>query len=900
MSRENVALVSFNRGLISPLALARTDLKRTAFSAETMVNWMPRVFGSMMLRPGWEYLGSSLSDAAARFIQFIFSTDDSALVELTSGNMRIWVDGALVTRPAVTTAITNGTFLTDLTGWTDADEAGGTSVWVTGGYMGLTGNGTAAAIRLQQVTVAGANIGVLHALAININRGIVTIRVGSTSGGDEYVNETVLGTGNHSLAFTPSGDFYVQFQSRLKRQVLVDSCTVEASGNITVTAPWAAADLNNVRYDQSGDVIFVACKDKQQRRIERRSDNSWSVVTYQPEDGPFNLINNGPITITPSGLSGNITLTASAPLFRSGHAGALFKITSSGQRVTASVTAQNNFTSTIEVTGSGTSRIFTIIRSGTWVATVTLQRSLTSSAGPWADVTTYTTNATITLDDSLDNTTAWYRIGVKTGDFTSGQVDLELSYNIGSIDGIVRLTGVTNSTTAAAEVFTDLGGTAATADWYEGQWSDESGWPTSVAFVEGRLGWSGNNGVWLSVSDAFDSFDDSVEGDSAPISRTIGSGPVDTVNWMLALQRLLLGAEGAEFVAKSSSFDEPLTTTNFMIKAVSTQGSAAVEAWRIDKLGIYVQRGGTRVMQVAYDGTDGEYGSTDLTQLCPEVTQPYVVRMSVQRQPDTRIHCVLSDGTVAVAIFDRAENVLCWIKLETDGLVEDVAVLPGEAGQSEDVLYYHVNRTINGSTKRYLERVALEADCIGGTLNEQADSFLTYSGVSTTTITGLSYLEGEAVVVWGDGIDLSPTDEDGVQTTYTVTGGQITLGTAVTSAVIGLPYTAQWKSTKLAYASGAGTALVQKKKVQHLGLIMRYVHRMGVQYGPDFDTLSDIPGKENEAAVSSTTVHTNYDEEAFEFEGEWNSDSRLCLQAQAPRPVTILAGVISVETHDKT
>jgi hypothetical protein len=139
-----------------------------------------------------------------------------------------------------------------------------------------------------------------------------------------------------------------------------------------------------------------------------------------------------------------------------------------------------------------------------------------------------------------------------------------------------------------------------------------------------------------------------------------------------------------------------------------------------------------------------------------------------------------------------------------------------------------------------------------------------------------------------------------VQTTYTVTGGQITLGTAVTSAVIGLPYTAQWKSTKLAYASGAGTALVQKKKVQHLGLIMRYVHRMGVQYGPDFDTLSDIPGKENEAAVSSTTVHTNYDEEAFEFEGEWNSDSRLCLQAQAPRPVTILAGVISVETHDKT
>lgn len=154
-------------------------------------------------------------------------------------------------------------------------------------------------------------------------------------------------------------------------------------------------------------------------------------------------------------------------------------------------------------------------------------------------------------------------------------------------------------------------------------------------------------------------------------------------------------------------------------------------------------------------------------------------------------------------------------------------------------------------------------------------------------------------MVWANGVDLSPTDENGVQTTYTVTGGQITLATAVTTAVIGLSYRARWKSTKLAYAASGGTALTQKKKIQHLGLVMRHVHRLGVKYGPDFDNLSDLPSKENESAVSSNTVHTSYDEESFEFEGTWDSDSRLCLQAQAPRPATILAGVISVETNDK-
>jgi hypothetical protein len=35
-------------------------------------------------------------------------------------------------------------------------------------------------------------------------------------------------------------------------------------------------------------------------------------------------------------------------------------------------------------------------------------------------------------------------------------------------------------------VITDLGGTAATDVWAEGEWSDYRGWPTAVAFHEGR------------------------------------------------------------------------------------------------------------------------------------------------------------------------------------------------------------------------------------------------------------------------------------------------------------------------------------------------------------------------------------------------------------------------------
>lgn len=893
MPVQSIALYSFNRGIVSPLALARVDQERLALAAETMTNWVPRTLGSMMLRPGWQYLGSSASDAKARYLPFVFSTDDTALIELTNNLMRVWVDDALVTRPSVTTAVTNGNFDTNLTGWNSADEAGAQSAWGPGGYMFLSGDETEtkAAKRWQLVIVSGGNIGVQHALRIVINRGPVVLRVGSTSGGDEYIHEVALDAGTHSLAFTPTGNFYIEFSSRLRRKTIVDSCNIEAAGVLTLPTQWAEADLAKIRHDQSGDVVFVACDGYQQRRIERRANNSWSLVQYLADDGPFRIPNLGTTTLTPSFTLGDIAVTSSVPLFRAEHNGALFRITTFGQKILLGIGEENKFTDAIKVTGSGTQRAFTINISGTFVATLTLQRSLESDAGTWVDVTTYTTPQTISYNDGLDNQEAWYRIGVKTGNYTSGSIVVTMIYSYGSVDGVVRITGIASSTEASAGVITRLGNYGVpTEDWAEGEWSDYRGYPTAVGFHEGRLFWSGLNRVWGSVSDDYHSFDPEYEGDAGPISRTIGSGPVDTINWLLSLQRLIVGAEGSEQVCKSSSLDTPLTNTDFSMKQASGYGSAQVEAVKLDKTGIYVQRGGTRVMLIAI-GSDGEYGSTDLTVLVPEICESGAVRIAVQRKPDTRLHCVLADGTVAMMVFDDLENTIAWLKLETDGFVEDAVVIPGSGTYAEDAVYYHVNRTINGATKRYLEKWAIESECRGETLNKQADSFITYSGVATATITGLDHIEGETVIVWGGGKDIG---------SYTVTGGQITgLSEAVTSAVIGLPYTAQWKSAKLAYASGLGTALLQKKRLSHLGVILANTHAQGLKYGPSFDYMDDLPLMESGAEVGADTVHTSYDEEMFEFPGEWDTDSRLCLQAQAPRPCTILAAVLPVETHDK-
>lgn len=873
-------LNAFNRGRISPLALARIDFKRTALSAEIQTNFMPRALGSMMLRPGLGYTGATKSNLASVTIPFVFAVDDTARLELTNAIMRVWVDDALITRPTVSGAITNGTFNSDITGWSDEDGGSASSVWAAGGYMSLTGTGTAAARRRQQVTCG--NVGVRHALNIAISRGPVRIRVGSSAGGDQYIVETSLDTGYHSLAFTPTGDFYIDLFSYEPSISLVDSIAVAGSGTMEITTPWLTADLANVRWDQSGDIVFVACTGYQQYKIERRPNDSWSVCRYYADDGPFMIQNVGAVTLTPSATSGDITLTSSAAMFYSTHEGALFRLTQTGQSADVEITAEDQFSEPIRVVGVDGTRAFAVIITGTWSATITLQYSV-GSPGDWVDATSgsYTTNTAISYDDTLDNQVIYYRIGCKAGNFTSGTANASLSISSGSQTGIVRITGYLSTTTATARVLTQLAKATATSDWSEGFWSDRRGWPSAVAFYEGRLWWAGRDRIWGSISDSFYSHDDTFEGDAGPISRSIGSGPVDRIYWMLAMDGLILGAGGKIWSVRSSSLDEIVTPTNFNLKPCG-QGSATIAGAVIDKSGVYVQRSGTHLYEVL-QGDDYKYGSDDLAKHIPEIGDPSIIRVAVQFKPETRVHLVRSDGTVAILIFDKAEEIQCWVDVETDGDVEDVVVLPGTV---EDEVYYTVKRTIGG-TKRYHEKWALESECVGGTLNKQADSFVSASG-SGASITGLSHLEGEDVVCWADGE---------YKGEFTVSSGAIAQA-YTTGYVVGLPYIAQYKSTKLAYGAPDGqTSLCKKKKIFRLGIIARNIHPTGLRYGPSFDLMDDMPMVEDATTIDPDTVRATYDEETFPFPGDWNTDSRLYLEAGPMKPVTILACVIEMESN---
>jgi len=914
VGKTHSPLLSFNRGEVSRYALARVDIERMRLSAEEQVNWAPWVLGPMMLRPGLQYCGGILNDLTCRLIPFVFSNDDTALLELTDSDLRIWTVAndteTLVTRPTVSTTVTNGDFSSS-TGWTLTATGAGASSAISGGLLTMSSpvaGGLAQAKRT--VTVAAPDQNVRHGFRIVVTRGPIRFRAGTADGLDDYISETTLDTGTHSLSFIPTGGtVYIQLETITAQAKIVDSITIDAAGVLTIPTTYDEADLPYVRYTQSGDIVFLACQGQAQRKIERRGVHSWSFVLFKADDGPFQNANGTDITMTPAALSGNTTLTASRAYFNSSHVGSLFRVFSSGQTTNDSLAASNTFGATIRVSGTGNDRIFNYSVTGTWSGTLTLQRSLDSDSTGFIDVTTFSANTTNSYNDSLNNSICWYRIGFKAAAYTSGTAVIALTYPGGGAAGVARVTSYSSTTVVNIEVLNPFSSLTASSNWSEGDWNDNVGWPSALRFHDGRLWFAGRDRIWGSISDAYTSFDPDYAGDAGPINRSVGFGPVDTINWLLDLSRLIVGREGAETSVRSGSFDQPLTPTNFTLKDCSTQGSAPVAAVKIDTRGVFIQQSNRRVFELGFDVNSQDYNAHDLTRLNPDIGSEGFVDLAVQRQPDTQLHFIRGDGQIAALLHDAEDQVEAWWRIDTDGgvngVVESVAVLPGSM---ENRVYYAVKRTINGSTKRFLEKAARRDQCYGLPEARLADSHTMYSGAAVTTISGLDHLEGCSVVVWGwnTSTPFTATLPDGsTQTvgrdfgTFTVTSGAISgISSAVTDACIGLGYEATFKSAKLAYAAQMGTALNQTKKIDTLGLILANTHQQGLEYGQSFTVMDTLPLVEDGDVTDTNLVWEDYDKMMVTVPGEWSTDARLCLRATAPRPAMVMAAVLDMTTNE--
>jgi len=420
--------------------------------------------------------------------------------------------------------------------------------------------------------------------------------------------------------------------------------------------------------------------------------------------------------------------------------------------------------------------------------------------------------------------------------------------------------------------------------------------PSVVTFFEQRLVFANTNEnpqtLWFSKNGDYLNFTAGTADDDALI-YTIASNQVNAIRYLSATRVLTIGTSGGEYVVTATS-DGPITPSTTLIRKYSNYGSSMTEPVQVADVTLFLQRGNRKIREFKYVGdiNADAYQAPDISILAEHITKGGITQFAYHQEPDSVVWMVRADGVLIGMTYRREESVVAFHKHilggEFDGghaVVESIASLPTDTG--EDELYLIVKRTINGSTKRYIE--LLKTFDFGGVTTGAffVDSGLAYAGPATTVLSGLYHLEGETVSTLANGA----THPDTV-----VSGGGIPLSFSSTTAAVGYNYVSNMQTLRLEAGSVDGTSQGKPKRIH--AITMRLHETVGVEIGNSSGELDRIYFRDSSMAMDQAVPLYTGDKD-IEFPGGYVDDDRIYVRQNQPLPMTVLALFPRLNTFDK-
>lgn len=652
---------------------------------------------------------------------------------------------------------------------------------------------------------------------------------------------------------------------------------VESGGEpYEIEAPWAAEALLELQFVQINDVMFITHKDYPTYKLTRIADDDWTLEAVEFDQPPFLTENLTTTTITPSGTTGSITLTASASLFNVLHIGSYWRIGHKRAADTLShdITANGNST-TIEVFGPYTLRSY-----GTWTADLSFQKSL-DNGSTWVTVHKVVGKSDQNLEiRGTSEEHALFRVNVANfASATAARATIEREDAI--IYGIAKVTAFTSATVVTATVTESLYSTAATDFWSEGAWSEYRGYPRACTMHEQRLVLGGTSHqpstIWGSVVDDFENFEAGTNDDDS-YSFTLAGLELNAIQWMASLKALLVGTTGSEWRVIGDELGAIISPTKVSSKQFSFYGSEYVQAESTGEVVLFVERKGRRLREIAPDADS--FRATDMLLLAPHLTEDGTL-VQLSWQADARIlWCITSDGRCLGMTYNREQAVLGWHRHVTDGDFFSVATIYGDTGATDEV-WFIVRRTINGADVFYVERLnptewETRSQYFG------VDSGLSYSGSPVGTFGGLDHLVGETVDALVDGVVYTGLVVD--------EHGEVNLPTGVTGSVvhIGLPFASILSPFRLDADTQLGVHLGQSKRIDSVAV--RVYRSAGIKYDFDGTGADVIPLKAKDGQVTTGLYgDPEAEDQPLVMKAGNTHDPRLTIRQTDPLPLTVQA-----------
>ena len=533
--------------------------------------------------------------------------------------------------------------------------------------------------------------------------------------------------------------------------------------------------------------------------------------------------------------------------------------------------------------------------------------------------------------------------------------------------GVYGFLGETTSTSIVdANIAPDF---SRTPPVYDNPFPSSNNFPGAVSYFEQRRVFAGTNNdpqtIYMTKSgtESNMSFGIPIRDDDR-IKFRVAAREANTIRHIVPLTQLLLLTGSAEWRIASVNSDA-ITPSSISVKPQSYVGANNAQPVIVNNSMVYAAARGGHVRELGYNWQANGFITGDLSLRAPHLFDNLtIVDMALAKAPLPIVWMTSSNGKLLGFTYVPEQQVGAWHQHDTDGTFESVASV---SEGNDDVVYCVIKRTINGATKKYIERM-------GTRLYEtQRDSFFvdagaTYNGTNTdanqnvTISGGTNYIRGESVTItanynlfnappslddvgdaivlvdgtnyyrcnitsttsqtvatvkldrdlpaslrntaittyevarnvisgitWLEGKTVSILADGAVHPQKVVSSGSVTLDRASSIVHVGLPYDSDLQSLPLALQAEAfGQGRV--KNLNHVWV--RVLESSGIFAGPSADKLVEAKQRTTEPYGSPPNLKT--EDIKIMLTPTWQDNGQLFVRQSDPLPLTIVGLTLEV------
>lgn len=566
------------------------------------------------------------------------------------------------------------------------------------------------------------------------------------------------------------------------------------AGNIfEVPNPFAEADLFDIHYVQSQDVLTLVHPNYAPMQLQRRGATYWTLITETfASDLAQPVMSSAVSTATGTGMSPQ-----------------LYKVTAVGETgveeglasLNTGLAARAVTAITIANPGVFTTSVAHGFAVGETVTIAGVSASMTQLGNDNYRVASVPSTTTFTLqrsDGSVVNTTGYTAYSgaggtaaeqpyiainnlLTTGNYNNifwDAVTGATRYNVyKQSNGLYGYIGQTDQLTFKDDNITaDISKTPPVASQ---PFIGAGNFPGAVSYFEQRKAYAGTinkpQNLWMTQSGTEANLGYSIPTrDDDAIAFRVAAREANTIRHIVPLNNLILLTSSAEWRVTAVNSDA-LTPTSISVRPQSYIGSSNVQPVIVNNNLIYAAARGGHARELGYSWQQQSYSSGDLSLRAPHLFDGRtIVDMAYAKSPQPIVFMPSSNGDMLGITYVPEQQVGAWCHADTytkvsKSLIESVCVV---AEGNEDVLYAVIQRVINGAVVRYIERKHSRL------FTESEDQFFVDAGASydiPITITGIT--SANPVVVTapshgfsnGDPIDI--TQVIGMATTVLGTNG---------------------------------------------------------------------------------------------------------------------------------